>query len=87
MGLAACYQMQKDYQAALKAWAVASILSERDPLPHLHASECYLALGSEVEGKKAMDTCKSYLRANHSHLLPKLETLDASWKQEEQKGA
>ncbi len=87
MGLGACWQMQKNYQEALKAWAMASILNEHDPIPHLHAAECYFALENEIEGRKAMDTCKSYLKAEHSHLLTKLEELDASWKQEEQKGA
>ena len=87
MGLGACWQMQKDYQEALKAWAMASILNEQDPIPHLHAAECYLALGNKVEGRKAMDACRSYLKAKHSHLLTKLEELEASWTQEAQKGA
>ena len=87
MGLGACWQMQKDYQEALKSWAMASILNESDPLTHLHAAQCFHALGNEEEGRKALDACRRFLKEEHMHLLPQLEELETSWKQEEQQGA
>ncbi|MCB1110229.1 MAG: SycD/LcrH family type III secretion system chaperone [Chlamydiia bacterium] len=88
VGLAACWQMKKDTQEALKAWAMASIIDDRDPLPHFHAAECYFTLGNEEEGRKAIAACRKLITREHPHLHVKLDDLEASWKQEaHQKGA
>lgn len=53
-GLAAARQMEGDQKAALHAWAVLSILSPADPLPHFHAAECMISLGEVEEAVKAL---------------------------------
>jgi len=88
MGLAASLQMEKDYEESLKAWAMASIISPNDPLPHYHAAECYLELGNEVEGKKAMSETRSLIKKEEQfYLFNKLESLECCFKEAHQKGA
>lgn len=88
IGLAACWQMKKSTHEALKCWAMASILDDRDPLPHFHAAECYFQLGNEEEGRKAIEACRRLITRDHPHLHTRLEDLEASWKQEaQQEGA
>jgi type III secretion system low calcium response chaperone LcrH/SycD len=53
-GLAAAHQMQKEYRAALHAWAVHALLSKHSSDSHFHAAECYLSLGEIEEAKKAL---------------------------------
>ena len=75
-GMAASLQAVKRYDEALKMWGLYTLMDGTDPLPHLHASECYAASGKREEGKKALE---AYRRA---HPLPdqgdrvrRLETL------------
>lgn len=42
MGLAACAHMEKDYDAAIKAYISCSAMDADDPLPLFHASDCYI---------------------------------------------
>ena len=88
MGLAASLQMEKEFDESLKAWAMASIISPKDPLPHFHAAECFLALGNEVEGRKAMNEVRSLIKNEEQfYLLTKLEKLECCFREEHQKGA
>jgi len=54
-GLAASLQEAKDYDGALQAWAVTSLLKPSDPYPHFHAAECYLSLQNPTEAAKALN--------------------------------
>jgi|YelNatPaOPRAMG01_1025707.scaffolds.fasta_scaffold01323_32 type III secretion system low calcium response chaperone LcrH/SycD len=61
MGLGASLQMAKDFSNALNAYAVAAITSKpEDPIPHLHAGECYLGLGNKTEALKAFKMASDY---------------------------
>jgi hypothetical protein len=40
-----------------------------------------------MEGRKALQACRRFLKEEHASLLPQLEELETSWKQEEQQGA
>lgn len=86
-GLGACWQMEKSYTEALKAWAMAALIDGEDPTPHYHAAECYLALDDLNEGYKAVRATKSRLTDEHSDLRDKVENLESSWKKEEEQGA
>ncbi|WP_018693971.1 SycD/LcrH family type III secretion system chaperone [Algicola sagamiensis] len=44
MGLAACHQMQQNYQEAVDAYSYAGMLDVNDPHPPLYAGECHLAM-------------------------------------------
>ncbi|MGE0197492.1 MAG: SycD/LcrH family type III secretion system chaperone [Simkaniaceae bacterium] len=87
LGLGACWQMEKSYTDALKAWGMAALIDGADPTPHYHAAECYLALEDYSEGLKAVRATKSRLTAEHRELREKVETLESSWKKEEEQGA
>ncbi|MEJ5301204.1 MAG: SycD/LcrH family type III secretion system chaperone [Thermodesulforhabdaceae bacterium] len=61
MGLGASLQMLKDFNNALNAYAVAAITSKpEDPVPHLHAGECYLGLGDKEEALKAFTMASDF---------------------------
>ena len=88
MGLGASLQMEKEFEESLKGWAMASIITPNDPVPHFHAAECYLALGNETEGKKALSEARALIKnEEHPSLLNQLETLERRFKEEHQKGA
>jgi len=78
MGLAACQQLLKLYENALKAYAIATLLDKNDPLPHFHAFECYVALNDHVEALKALDAayqCAKKHQPQYNALLEKIEHL------------
>lgn len=53
MGFAASLQLLGRFEKALKGYALAAFLDADDPTPHIHAEECYLALGNAVEAAHA----------------------------------
>ncbi|MGC8718448.1 MAG: SycD/LcrH family type III secretion system chaperone [Thermodesulforhabdaceae bacterium] len=61
LGLGASLQMIKDFENALNAYAVAAITSEpEDPVPHLHAGECYVGMGDIEEAGKAFQMAADF---------------------------
>jgi type III secretion system low calcium response chaperone LcrH/SycD len=44
MGLAACMHMQKEYKAAINTYGLCGILDSKNPVPHYHASDCYVQM-------------------------------------------
>jgi len=44
MGLAACMHMMKEYKAAAEAYMLCGVIDGRTPIPHFHASDCYLQM-------------------------------------------
>ncbi|MCB1112839.1 MAG: SycD/LcrH family type III secretion system chaperone [Chlamydiales bacterium] len=55
MGLAACLHMCKDYQAAVEAYALCSIIDPDSPIPHYHASDCYLQMKDKLSALVALE--------------------------------
>jgi len=53
MGFAACAQMLRQYDEALKGYGYASLLDPENPKPFFHAMECHIALGNLAEAKTA----------------------------------
>lgn len=44
MGLAACLHMIKDMKAAVEAYMLCSVIDPSSPIPHYHASDCYIQM-------------------------------------------
>ncbi len=44
MGLAACFHMLKEYKNALSTYAICGVIDPYNPVPHYHASDCYIHL-------------------------------------------
>ena len=76
-GLASAQQMAREYLAALHAWALTSILSENDPLPHMHAAECYFKTGESEEALKALDLALD-LAQDRPDLIDRIHSLKAA---------
>ena len=53
-GIASCFHMKGDYDAASLYYIVASGLDENDPAPFLHVGECMLALKDKEGAKEAL---------------------------------
>ncbi|BDV01937.1 hypothetical protein TDMWS_20220 [Thermodesulfomicrobium sp. WS] len=68
LGLGASLQMAKDFEKALNAYAVASVTSSpKDPVPHLHAAECYLGMGNIGEAMKALQMAVDFSTGKPEH--------------------
>jgi len=48
LGMAASYHMMKEYKAAADIYTVCAMLDPVSPIPHYHASDCYIQLGDKV---------------------------------------
>ncbi|WP_420420497.1 SycD/LcrH family type III secretion system chaperone [Simkania sp.] len=87
LGLGACLQLEKQYEEALKAWGMASILDGYDPLPHFHAAECNFALNDFEQGCEALKASKKLLTPEHHQLSAKVAQLETYYKNEAEEGA
>lgn len=45
MGLAACFHMLKEFRNAVGTYAICGMLDPENPIPHFHASDCYIQMG------------------------------------------
>jgi len=55
MGLAACLHMLKEYKNAVEAYTLCSIIDPKSPVPHYHASDCYLQLKDKRSALVALE--------------------------------
>jgi type III secretion system low calcium response chaperone LcrH/SycD len=76
-GLAACLQMQRRYQDALKYHGMASMLDLTDPEPVIHSAECHLALGDRAQARTALAYALDQARGHavHHAFVPRLEAM------------
>jgi type III secretion system low calcium response chaperone LcrH/SycD len=44
IGLGACYHMMEDYGNAITVYGMVTIIDPENPVPHYHASDCYLKM-------------------------------------------
>lgn len=81
LGLAACYQMKKDYAEAIECYSVAALQDPLDPYAHLHAAECFFHLGYHTKAKEALESAIITAKENqvHAALIPKLELIFNVW--------
>lgn len=55
LGLAACYHMAKDYETAVIVYTTCGTLDPNNPIPHYHASDCYLQMNDKVSAMIALE--------------------------------
>lgn len=55
MGLAACMHMMKEYEGASATYTLVSIIDATTPIPHFHASDCYIQLGDKASAIIALE--------------------------------
>lgn len=55
MGLAACYHMLKEYQTAIGAYTMVSVIDPNNPIPFYHVSDCYIKTGDNLSAIVALD--------------------------------
>lgn len=67
-GLAASKQMSSEYEQALQAWALATLLDTEDPMTHLHAAECLSRIDDRKEAQKALDSAARLLPETNERL-------------------
>lgn len=77
-GLAGASQMNKDFEDALTAWSVLSLLEKNSFEASFHAAECYFSLNNAEEGKKALTEAKQLLTEN-SPFSEKIQALENAW--------
>ncbi|HSY26391.1 MAG TPA: SycD/LcrH family type III secretion system chaperone [Burkholderiaceae bacterium] len=77
MGFAACLQVQKKYDEAIKYYGTATLLDPSEPSPVLHSVECFLALKKFDEATNALVRLGSMLKGNQ-RFAPLLRSIDAT---------
>lgn len=55
MGLAACFHMMKEYKNAVSTYALCGVIDPENPIPHYHASDCYLHMKDPVSALIALE--------------------------------
>jgi type III secretion system low calcium response chaperone LcrH/SycD len=79
-GLGAAYQELKQYEPALKAWAMAAITQQTDPYPHFHAAECALSLHQLKDAKLALQETERRIANDQDHpLRERTHALKVTW--------
>jgi type III secretion system low calcium response chaperone LcrH/SycD len=64
LGRAACLQMLKDHEAALKAYGAAYLLDVSDPTTSLRIAECLIALRRKAEACAVLQTIEDLTAQN-----------------------
>ncbi len=54
-GLAACLHMMKDYKSAVHLYTLCCVFEPKNPVPHYHASDCYLQIGDKVSAMVSLE--------------------------------
>lgn len=79
MGLGASYQMLGEHAKALESFGCAATLDPKDPMAHLHAAECFRALGLEEQAKDALESAEAAAKmdaSRHKTLLARLALMN-----------
>jgi type III secretion system low calcium response chaperone LcrH/SycD len=80
MGLAASYQMLKDYPAALECYSLAAVQNPDDPYVHLHAADCFFAGGESLKAVKTLESAiAAAKKKKDEELCSQLLLMHASW--------
>jgi len=81
MGLGACYQMQKRYQAAIECYSVAAVQNPNDPIVHWHAANCFFDDGKLDIAIKTLDSALTVAKisSKDESFVPQLELVRSRW--------
>lgn len=55
MGLAACFHMLKEYKNAVSTYSICGVIDPDNPIPHYHASDCYIHMEDPVSALIALE--------------------------------
>lgn len=55
MGLAACFHMLKEYKSAVETYLLAAMIEPDNPVPHFHASDCYIQSNNQVSALVSLE--------------------------------
>lgn len=55
MGLAACFHMKKEFQSAIGAYSMVSVLDPNSPVSFYHTADCYIQMGDPVSALIALE--------------------------------
>lgn len=77
LAYAACAQMQRQHERALRYYSMAHMLDKTDPRPLLHMSECFMALGDFDKARTLLSfgLIQARHHAEHHAQVPRLEAL------------
>lgn len=80
LAYAACAQMQRQHDRALRYYSVAHMLDKTDPRPPMHMAECFMALGDFAKAHTLLTygLIQARHHSEHQPLVPRLEALLAS---------
>jgi type III secretion system low calcium response chaperone LcrH/SycD len=81
MGLGAAHQLLANYDLSLQAYACAANLEPTNPKVHMHAAECFWAMGNKSRAEEALTSARSF--AQDPKLLDKLEVMKETWSRED----
>ncbi len=79
MGLAASLQVEKNYDEAIRAWDMVTVLKSHDAMPYIHIAECYFCCGKPALGLKALKAAKKHATKAG---IGKIIALEAQWNEE-----
>ena len=85
LALGAANQMLKKYPEAIEYYSVAAVQDPKDPYVHLHAADCFLALGQIDKARIALDSAQktAQLDQKHTDLLSHLTLIQKAWANKE----
>jgi type III secretion system low calcium response chaperone LcrH/SycD len=80
LGYAACAQMQRQHERALRYYSMAHLLDKADPRTPMHMGECFMALGDFEKARALLSYALIQARhhAEHRAQVPRIEALMAS---------
>jgi len=78
-GCAAALQEEKEYERALRAWAMTALLDKKDPYPHFHAAECCFSTRNLKDAALALKETEARIDQNHP-LETRICLLKETWK-------
>jgi type III secretion system low calcium response chaperone LcrH/SycD len=55
LGMAACFHMLKEYRNAAELYMISGMLDPNSPIPHYHASDCYIQVGDKASAIIALE--------------------------------
>ncbi len=77
VAFASSLQELKEYERALRGWAMAAILDDSNAYPHFYAAQCHLSLGQKEEANTALSAAAK--RAATEELQDKIKLLKEQW--------
>lgn len=84
-GLASSCQMLQEYEQAIEFYSMAALQEPTDPHVHLHAFDCFFALGKMQEAMTALTSAEetAQLDKKYESLLPQLALLRKTWSEKQ----